>query len=178
MDFRDGIIILHHHETWRDAPLRTGTWDVHKRSGRATADFRAAATRLHCIEPLGIPGPSGVSRCGKHRTQARFFPCHMLLRLPTAVLLLWDELAPRAIAAIRDTRREVPHDVPLISFNNDELCTLIPPASLDRPVGRRSDGRSLVRLLAERINCNTPIPSPMLIPSRFINRATTTSPIK
>ena len=59
----------------------------------------------------------------------------MLLRLPTAVLLLWDELAPRAIAAIRDTRREVPHDVPLISFNNDELCTLIPPR-ISRPSGR------------------------------------------
>ena len=94
---------------------------------------------------------------------------------PTAVLLLWDELAPGAIAAIRDTRREVPRDVSLVGFNDDELCTLITPRLSTVRQDGEAMGEAAVRLLAERINRNTPIPPRTLVPSRFINRATTTS---
>ena len=94
---------------------------------------------------------------------------------PTAVLLLWDELAPGAIAAIRDTRREVPRDVSLVGFNDDELCTLITPRLSTVRQDGEAMGEAAVRLLAERINRNTPIPPRTLVPSRFINRDTTAS---
>ena len=94
---------------------------------------------------------------------------------PTAVLLLWDELAPGAIAAIRDTRREVPRDVSLVGFNDDELCTLITPHLSTVRQDGEAMGEAAVRLLAERINRNTPIPPRTLVPSRFINRDTTAS---
>lgn len=81
---------------------------------------------------------------------------------PTAVVLLWDELAPGAYAAIRDAHRCVARDFSLVGFNDDELCTLLAP----RLSSVRQDGEAMgavaVRLLFDSIAGNAPPPVTMV----------------
>lgn len=87
---------------------------------------------------------------------------------PTAIMLLWDELAPGAIAAIRDTCREIPRDISLVGFNDEELCMLVTP----RLSSVRQDGEGLgaaaVRLLADRLDGKTA--APHIMPGKLIQR--------
>ena len=66
---------------------------------------------------------------------------------PTAVLLLWDELGPGALAAIRNGRRRVPEDFSLLGFNDDDLCSLTNPmlSSVRQPAEEL--GETAVQLL-------------------------------
>ncbi len=61
--------------------------------------------------------------------QYGYQPMHKLLMLknpPTAVFLLWDEIAPGAMAAIRNSGLQIPQDISLIGFNDDLLARLLP----------------------------------------------------
>lgn len=77
---------------------------------------------------------------------------------PTAVILLWDELAPGALAAIRNGRRRVPEDFSLLGFNDDELCSLTDPmlSSVRQPAEEL--GETAVRLIEEMRSGITPPP--------------------
>ena len=88
---------------------------------------------------------------------------------PTAVVLLWDELAPGALAAIRDGRRRAPEDFSLLGFNDDELCTLVTPklSSVRQPAEEL--GETAVRLLEGLIGGVVPPPVTRL-PNKLILR--------
>ncbi len=77
---------------------------------------------------------------------------------PTAVLLLWDELGPGALAAVRNGRRRVPEDFSLLGFNDDELCSLTDPmlSSVRQPAEEL--GETAVRLIEDMRSGITPPP--------------------
>lgn len=56
-------------------------------------------------------------------------PVHKLLALgdnrPTAVVLLFDELAPGALKAIKNERLKVPEDISLVGFNDSPVARLL-----------------------------------------------------
>ena len=81
---------------------------------------------------------------------------------PTAVLLLWDELGPGALAAIRNGRRRVPEDFSLLGFNDDELCSLTDPmlSSVRQPAEEL--GETAVQLLDDMRRGNLPPPVTLL----------------
>ena len=77
--------------------------------GQTLADSRPRDVGL---DLYGYPAMHRMMHCGE---------------VPTAVVLLWDELAPGALAAIRDGKKRVPEDFSLIGFNDDELCVYLSP---------------------------------------------------
>lgn len=135
----------------------------------------------------GIPcDPALVSELGGHLSNMR--PCDVGLELygypamnrllhlpspPSAVLLLWDELAPGALAAARDTRRRVPRDLSLIGFNDDDICLLMTPRLSTVRQDGETMGATAVRLLAGRIERGEAIAQYTTIPAELIKRATT-----
>ncbi len=94
---------------------------------------------------------------------------------PTAVVLLWDELAPGALAAIRDGRCRAPEDFSLVGFNDDELCTLVTPklSSVRQPAEEL--GETAVQMLEKQIRGETP-PLVTRLPNRLILRESITHP--
>ena len=94
---------------------------------------------------------------------------------PTAVVLLWDELAPGALAAIRDGRRRAPEDFSLLGFNDDELCTLVTPklSSVRQPAEEL--GETAVQLLESMIRGETP-PLVTRLQNRLILRDSIAAP--
>lgn len=77
-------------------------------------------------------GETLASRCPREVGLELFsYPAmHQILSAPsppTAVLLLWDEMAPGAYSAIRNAGKKIPEDISLISFNNEPLCSALSP---------------------------------------------------
>lgn len=113
------------------------------------------------LEERGIEfRPEWVAELGPHLAEARpqdiglelygYPAMHRLMSCevpPTAVLLLWDELGPGALAAIRNGRRRVPEDFSLLGFNDDDLCSLTNPmlSSVRQPAEEL--GETAVQLL-------------------------------
>ncbi len=89
---------------------------------------------------------------------------------PTAVVVLWDEIAPGAYAAIRDARLRVPEDISVVGFNDDELCAyLSPPLTTVRQPGEAM-GERAVELLDAKLR-GEPVPeNPEVIPCTLIRR--------
>lgn len=130
--------------------------------------------------------PTLVSELGGHLANMRprdvglelygYPAMNRLLHLPSppsAVMLLWDELAPGALAAARDTRRRVPRDLALIGFNDDDICMLMTPALTTVRQDGEAMGAMAVRLLAGRIERGEAIAPWTTIPAELIKRATT-----
>jgi len=79
---------------------------------------------------------------------------HKLLMLrepPTAVFLLWDELAPGAMAAIRNSGLEVPRDISLLGFNDDLLARIlsVPLTTIRQPA--EQIGRDAANMIVDLI---------------------------
>lgn len=92
---------------------------------------------------------------------------------PSAVVLLWDELAPGAIAAVRDGRRRIPEDFSLVGFNDDELCSLVTPKLTSVRQPAEEIGECAVRYLDGMIRRGEKPPMQTIIPSVLVKRAST-----
>lgn len=101
---------------------------------------------------------------------------HKLLMLkdrPTAVFLLWDELAPGAVAAIQNHGLSVPNDISLVGFNDDMLARLMSPplTTVAQPAEQIGvEAASLVIKLIEK----SPVDVPRVaLATRLVSRGTT-----
>lgn len=92
---------------------------------------------------------------------------------PSAVILLWDEIAPGALAAIRDGRKRSPEDFSLIGFNDDELCTLLSPQLTTLRQPGEEIGERAVRYLDGMIRHGEQPPPKTVIPSTLVKRNST-----
>lgn len=91
---------------------------------------------------------------------------------PDAVLLLWDELAPGALNAIRNSRLNVPEDIALVGFNDDSFCTLLtPPLTTIRQPARRM-GELAARQLIELAGGGA-VPPETVLQNQLIRRGST-----
>jgi DNA-binding LacI/PurR family transcriptional regulator len=97
----------------------------------------------------------------------------MLEKPPTGVLLLWDELAPGAIAAIRNSRLNVPRDVSLIGFNDDLLARLLstPLTTVHQPA--EQIGQEAAKMIVELIEGRPPVNTHHTLGTHLVIRATT-----
>lgn len=103
---------------------------------------------------------------------------HRLMSLetpPSAVVFLWDEIAPGAIAAIRDGRKRSPEDFSLIGFNDDELCTLLSPQLTTLRQPGEEIGERAVRYLDGMIRHGEQPPPETVIPSILVKRNSTST---
>ncbi len=89
-----------------------------------------------------------------------------------AVLLLWDELAPGALNAIRDSGLKVPEDIAVIGFNDDELCTLLTPQLTTIKQPARELGALAARQLIELIE-GKDVAEETVLPNKMVFRAST-----
>ncbi len=92
---------------------------------------------------------------------------------PSAVILLWDELAPGATAAIRDGHKQCPEDFSLIGFNDDELCSLITPQLTTLRQAGEEIGERAVQYLDAMIRRGEIPPMETIIQSTLIKRNST-----
>ncbi len=96
----------------------------------------------------------------------------MLKNRPSAVFLLWDELAPGAVAAIRNHGLGVPEDISLVGFNDDMLSRLMTPAltTVAQPASQiGQDAANLVINLIEKKQVSV---SRLALPTKLICRGT------
>jgi len=122
----------------------------HKRIGFIISSFR----KMGCVQTIadsfegykkalsenGIPFDMGLvaelgdqlaskNACDVGYRLYSYQPMIKLLRLknpPTAVFLLWDELAFGAMAAVKDLGLKVPEDISFVGYNDDPLALLTP----------------------------------------------------
>ncbi len=92
---------------------------------------------------------------------------------PSAVVLLWDELAPGAIAAVRDGRKRVPEDFSIIGFNDDDLCMLVTPQLTTVRQPAEEIGARAVHYIDGMIRYGEIPPQQTIIPSVLVKRAST-----
>lgn len=82
-------------------------------------------------------------------------PMNKLLRLPTpptAVFLLWDELAFGVMSAIEDAGLKIPGDIALVGFNDDPIASItpVPLSSVRQPAEEL--GTSAAEMIVNLIN--------------------------
>ncbi|MFA7345449.1 MAG: GntR family transcriptional regulator [Terrimicrobiaceae bacterium] len=101
---------------------------------------------------------------------------HKLLMLdapPTAVFLLWDEIAPGALAAIRNSNLRVPQDVSLVGCNDELLAKLLarPLTTIHMPA--EQIGAEAAHMLVDLLNGEPVKDFHKILPAKLLIRATT-----
>jgi len=99
-------------------------------------------------------------------------PMNRLLRLkqrPTAVFLLWDELAFGAMAAVKDAGLRVPQDVSFVGYNDDQISLLTPsPLTTVRQPAEEMGAEAVSALL--KLAAGEPCPKAVKLDSKLVIR--------
>jgi len=101
---------------------------------------------------------------------------HKLLMLdvpPTAVFLLWDEIAPGALAAIRNSNLSVPRDISLIGCNDELLARLLAKPLTTIHLPAEQIGAEAARLLVDLLNGESVGELHRTLPTKLVIRGTT-----
>lgn len=106
-------------------------------------------------------------------------PMHKLLCLkapPTAVFLLWDELAPGAMNAVINSGLRVPQDVSFVSFNDDDFAAFLPaPLTTIRQPGDAM-GREAATLVMDLAEGKSGLVTQHRLPAKMILRSSACPP--
>ncbi|MFA5203780.1 MAG: GntR family transcriptional regulator [Lentisphaeria bacterium] len=106
-------------------------------------------------------------------------PMHKLLCLkapPTAVFLLWDELAPGAMNAVINSGLRVPQDVSFVSFNDDDFAAFLPaPLTTLRQPGEAM-GREAATLVMDLAEGKPNLVTQHRLPAKLILRSSACPP--
>ncbi len=105
-------------------------------------------------------------------------PMNRLLRLerrPTAVFVLWDELAFGAMAAAKDSGLEIPKDISFVGYNDDPLSLLTPcPLTTMRQPAEEMGAEAVSMLLSLAVGA--PCPKRAKFESVLVKRQSSAAP--
>lgn len=127
--------------------------------------FRLAAQGAgHEVAGVDLP-----VRCSDRDLTRQLGPWRRTLGRPLGLLVAYDHLALRVLAACRRLGLRVPEDVAIVGVDNDDIaCDLaeVPLSSVDP--GASAIGCEAARLLDAAMACRPPARAPMLVPPRRV----------
>jgi len=148
---------------------------INKDNDRVSERMRGVLKRIH---ESGLHLPDRLIQQASYTIQDGYQAMKILLRCYnefTAVICGSDILAFGALSACRDNHIQVPDDLSIIGFDNQNFAQhLWPPlTTLESPAEKM--GELAARMLVNAVNTNTPI-EPVLLKTSIIHRKTVGQP--